>query len=71
VVDNLAKGEHEVLMFTAGSYTMVEFLRQVFAVLRHRLHSYKIPLMMRQIQEQLLEINGAGYRRCSSSTRPT
>lgn len=58
VVDNLAKGEHEVLMFTAGSYTMVEFLRQVLLCFGIVSNSYKIPLMMRQIQEQLLEING-------------
>jgi type II secretory pathway predicted ATPase ExeA len=58
VVDNLAKGEHEVLMFTAGSYTMVEFLRQVLLCFGIQSGSYKVPLMVRQIQEQLLEING-------------
>jgi type II secretory pathway predicted ATPase ExeA len=58
VVDNLAKGEHEVLMFTAGSYTMVEFLRQVLLCFGIVSNSYKVPLMMRQIQDQLLEING-------------
>ncbi len=58
VVDNLAKGEHEVLMFTAGSYTMVEFLRQMLLCFGIVSNSYKVPLMMRQIQDQLLEING-------------
>ncbi|MFA5571421.1 MAG: AAA family ATPase [Sphaerochaetaceae bacterium] len=58
VIDNLAKGEHEVIMFTAGSYTMTEFLRQVLLCFGIIYNSYKIPLMLRQIQEQLLEMNG-------------
>lgn len=58
VVDNLPKGEHEVLMFTAGSYTMAEFLRQVLLCFGIVSNSYKMSLMMRQVQEQLLEIHG-------------
>jgi len=57
VVEHLAKGEHEVLMFTAGNYTMVEFLRQILLCFGIVSNSYKIPLMMRQIQEQLLELH--------------
>lgn len=56
VIDQLGKGEYEVLTFTAGSYSMAEFLRQVLLCFGVVSSSYKTSLMMRQIQEELRAI---------------
>lgn len=57
VCHHLPKGEYEILSFTAGQYGMIEFLRQMLLFFGIVTSSYKSALMMKQLQDQLLEIH--------------
>lgn len=54
---HIPKGSHEILFFTAGKYGMIEFLRQMLLCFGIVSSSYKSSIMMKQLQDQLLEIH--------------
>lgn len=54
---HIPKGSHEILFFTAGKYGMIEFLRQMLLCFGIVSSSYKNAIMMKQLQDQLLEIH--------------
>ncbi len=58
VTHHLPTGAYEVLFFTAGTYGMTEFYRQILLCFGVVSSSYKSSIMIKQIQDFLREIHG-------------